>query len=277
MHTELMDAASRFLPRGTARFWTAVMLMPGRRMRIRASQAPVMARAVRSTIDAAGRRIAVYRWGSGERRILLVHGWSGRAAQFADLVSRLSVDATVVAFDAPAHGETRGVTADIGMWIEAIRALDAEYGFDLVIGHSFGGLAALRARRAGLVGGKVVSISAPPSTDAVTQAFAVQARLSAAVSELITGSFARRLGPVMSAIASGPDAGPGAAADAEALVIHDRSDRVVPVGAAQAIEAWWPGVSGVVLTDGRGHNGILADPDVVDAIASFATEPARAA
>lgn len=264
-----MDAASRVMPRTTARLGAAAMLVPGRRMRVRESQRAVMAGARRAALEVAGRRIAVYAWGAGERKVLLVHGWAGRSAQFADLVARLSAEATVVAFDAPAHGESRGATADIGMWIEAIRALDAQYGFDIVVGHSFGGLAALRARRAGLVQGRVVTISAPPSTDAVTRAYAAQVGLSEAVAAGVSGAFARRLGPVMSVIASGPDAGRPVPADAEVLVIHDRGDRAVPAVAARAIETDWPSAR-VVLTEGLGHNGILAAPAVVDEVAAFA-------
>src|SRR6267378_1472357 len=47
-------------------------------------------------------QIIYYRWGSGSKRVLLVHGWGGRAAQFFALIPRL-VDAgfEVIAFDAP--------------------------------------------------------------------------------------------------------------------------------------------------------------------------------
>jgi pimeloyl-ACP methyl ester carboxylesterase len=288
MLTRLMDAASRTMPRTTARAAAGLMLLPGRRMRVRADQREVMRRARRDDVTVGRRRMAVYRWGAGERKVLLVHGWSGRAAQFGDLVARLEGDATVVAFDAPGHGASRGSTADIGMWIEAIRALDtAAGGFDIVVGHSFGGLAALRARRVGLVQGRVVSISAPPSTDAVMQAYAAQTGLSDAVTAGVSAALARRLGPVMAAIAMGSGqrasavwSGCGdqaAAHDARLLVVHDRADRVVPVVAARAIEAGWPGPARVMITEDRGHNRILAAPEVLTAVAAFATDPDAAA
>jgi pimeloyl-ACP methyl ester carboxylesterase len=296
MLTRLMDAASRTMPRTTARAAAGLMLLPGRRMRVRAEQREVMRRARRDDLTVGRRRMAVYRWGAGERKVLLVHGWSGRAAQFADLVARLESDATVVAFDAPGHGASRGSTADIGMWIEAIRALDAAAGgFDVVVGHSFGGLAALRARCVGLMEGRVVSISAPPSTDAVMQAYAAQTGLSDAVTAGISAALAHRLGPVMAAIAMGSGARArthapggsgqrasavwsgcgdrGAAHVAPLLVVHDRADRVVPVVAARAIEAGWPGPARVMITEDRGHNRILAAPEVLAAVAAFAADP----
>lgn len=269
-----MDAASRRMPRLTARIAGAAMLIPGRRMPVRAEQRGVMGRAARETLVVGRRRVAVYRWGTGERRMLLIHGWQGRAAQFAEVVSRFEHDATMVAFDAPAHGESRGMTADIGMWIQAIRALDARFDFDVVVAHSFGGLAALRARLAGLVRGQIVSVSAPPSTDAVMHAYATQVGLTDAVAARVNDALARRLGPVMASIAMEPTA-PGVGA-APILVIHDRADRAVPVAAARAIESIWPGETKLMLTDGLGHNRILTAPQVLEAIASFAGQPALA-
>ncbi|KHK98725.1 hypothetical protein LK09_07305 [Microbacterium mangrovi] len=273
----MLDIAFRTMPEVTARVAAGLMLLPGRRMAVRPEERPVMDRARTTTVDAGRHRIRVHRWGDGERRVLLVHGWSGRAAQFAALVSRLQPGATVIAFDAPAHGASRGMTADIGMWIEAIRVLDeAVGGFDLVVGHSFGGLAVRRASLAGLVHGRIVSIAAPPSTDAVMKAYAAQAGLPDAVASGTNDALARRLGPVMASIAmdrSRPAAGTAAAL----LVVHDDADRAVPPVAADAVVAHWPGPSALLRTTGRGHNGILAAPDVLDAVVAFAAAPAEPA
>jgi pimeloyl-ACP methyl ester carboxylesterase len=269
----MVEAVSRAMPRPSARVAAGLMLIPGRRMPERPEQRTVMARAEHETLTAGRHRIRVYRWGSGERHVLLVHGWSGRAAQFANVASRLASDATVVAFDAPAHGASRGMTADIGMWIDAIRVLDAAAGgFDLVIGHSFGGLAVRRASLAGLVHGRIVSISSPPSTDAVMQAYAAQVGLPDAVASGTTAALARRLGPVMAAIAMDRSLA-AVATPAPLLVVHDDADRVVPPGAADAVVADWPGPTTLLRTHERGHNGILAAPEVLDAVAAFASEP----
>jgi hypothetical protein len=269
----MIETVGRAMPGTSARLAAGLMLVPGRRMPERPEQRPVMARAERESLTAGRHRIRTYRWGSGERRVLLVHGWSGRAAQYASLIARLEPDATVVAFDAPAHGSSRGVTADIGMWIEAIRVLDAACGgFDLVVGHSFGGLAVRRASLAGLVSGSLVSISAPPSSDAVMQAYAAQVGLPDAVAAGTTAALARRLGPVMAAIAMDRSR-PAVGMPAPLLVVHDAADRVVPSVAADAVVADWPGPTTLLRTRDRGHNGILAAPEVLDAVVAFAAGP----
>src|SRR5260370_36306027 len=48
--------------------------------------------------------VAVYRWGKADRRILLVHGWGGKAAQFFSFVGPLLQSGfEVIPFFAPAH------------------------------------------------------------------------------------------------------------------------------------------------------------------------------
>ena len=45
--------------------------------------------------------IKTYQWGSGKKRILLVHGWEGQASSFHSLIDRLnSKKYTIYAFDA---------------------------------------------------------------------------------------------------------------------------------------------------------------------------------
>jgi pimeloyl-ACP methyl ester carboxylesterase len=68
--------------------------------------------------------IAVYHWGKGGRRILLVHGWGGKAAQFFSFVGPL-LDAgfEVIAFDAPAHGASSGSFASGPVFARAARTV----------------------------------------------------------------------------------------------------------------------------------------------------------
>jgi pimeloyl-ACP methyl ester carboxylesterase len=83
--------------------------------------------------------IAEYRWGFGPKKALLIHGWEGRAANFAALIPLL-VDRgyTVIGFDAPSHGNSSKAPTSFFDYSE----LTAEYlnqgPFDLFVSHSFG-------------------------------------------------------------------------------------------------------------------------------------------
>nr|MBA3542137.1 hypothetical protein [Deltaproteobacteria bacterium] len=52
--------------------------------------------------------VAAWRWGHGPT-VLLVHGWEGRGSQLGSFVEPLvAAGLSVVAFDAPAHGDSAG-------------------------------------------------------------------------------------------------------------------------------------------------------------------------
>src|SRR3981081_3662654 len=94
--------------------------------------------------------VAVYHWGKADRRILLVHGWGGKAAQFFSFVGPL-LDAgfEVIAFDAPAHGASSGSFASGPAFARAARAVagDAVSG---IIAHSLGAAGSAIALAQGL-------------------------------------------------------------------------------------------------------------------------------
>ena len=69
----------------------------------------VSAGTYRERILLRGSEVVAYRWGRGERAVLLLHGWQGRASQFAPLVRELVAEGfRVTSFDAPAHGASGG-------------------------------------------------------------------------------------------------------------------------------------------------------------------------
>ncbi|MEZ4682380.1 MAG: alpha/beta fold hydrolase [Caldilineaceae bacterium] len=68
-----------------------------------------------------------YSWGSGPT-VLLVHGWAGRGSQLAPLVAPLvNAGYRVVAFDAPAHGDSPGDRTNLLEVSNLIRTLSQEY------------------------------------------------------------------------------------------------------------------------------------------------------
>ena len=85
-----------------------------------------------------------YRWGSGERTVLLIHGWGGNAGDFRSLVPLL-VEAgfAVVALDLPAHGTSAGEESNLLDMREALVAWVAQFGWPYaIVAHSLGGIAA---------------------------------------------------------------------------------------------------------------------------------------
>lgn len=100
-----------------------------------------------SDILIGGNMLKVYEWGEGAKTILLVHGWESRGTGLRSFVPNL-VEAgyRVVAFDAPAHGDSGGKRLYLKDYGSAISAIYHKYGnVEGIICHSFGGAGAAYA------------------------------------------------------------------------------------------------------------------------------------
>src|SRR5689334_378119 len=97
-------------------------------------------------------RVTAWRWGYGPA-VLLVHGWEGRGAQLGSFVEPLvRAGLSVVAFDAPAHGDSAGrrlyLTEMADCVVDVARAVGPLHA---IIAHSFGAAAVLLAHHRGTV------------------------------------------------------------------------------------------------------------------------------
>lgn len=266
--------ADRVSPAAAARLAYPLFRRVGPRLGIRAEQQAVHDAARRRTLSVRGRDVVTYEWGAGSETVLLVHGWRGRAAQFAPLVRELRSEGyRVVAFDAPANGDSRGRRTDVRDWLAAIAGLHTREGrFHSIVGHSFGAMAALAAVKEGVSAGSVVSLAGVSDARYLVTGFGERIGLSREAMDALAATFAENVFGV-------PDPWPrfdGAATplpDGTALlVIHDSDDREVSVDQAVRLHDAHPGRSRLVLTSGFGHNRILGSDPALDATLELVKE-----
>lgn len=267
--------------------WGAAVALPlfghvGRPRPVAAGAAATMWQAHRSTVRVAGLAragadVVVYDWGRGDRVIVLAHGWSGRASQFATLVRELVAEGfRVVAFDAPAHGDTPGRRTYLIDWIDILAALQTRFGrLHAVVGHSFGGLAALVAATDGLDVERVVTVASPADADLLLSQFQAMLGYGDRTAAALRRRFATRyfpeeadpfarLSPLLRPVPAGIDM----------LAVHDEGDRVVPYGELVRIAAAHPTARALTLR-GFGHNRILDSDPFLDALVEFVAAPPR--
>jgi len=218
------------------------------------------------------KRVAVYSWGDGDNVVLLVHGWRSRASRFGALARALqSPDRTVISFDAPGHGASGGRRTSVLEYAAIIHLLHERHGrFELIVGYSFGVLAAFLARRGGVQAGALVAIAGPFDMNYVFSLFVRAVNLPPRASEVLRGYIVRRVlrGDAESWSHFTSTAPHG---DAPLLVIHDQADTEVDVAQARLIAGAYQGDTDLVITSGLGHKRILADPSVLQRIVVFAT------
>ena len=223
--------------------------------------------AVADTIGALPSGVRVWSWGDGPV-CLLVHGWGGRGAQLGGFVPALvNAGWRVVAFDAPAHGDSPGARTNLVELAETIRAVAGWHGpVDAVIAHSFGAAATTVALSRGLRAGRVAFVAPMFAVEASVERYIAAAGLTAderaaflaALTDVARGARPDQL--------DGPRLAPRMTAPLQ--VVHDQKDREVPYGDGVTAAELWPG-AGLITTVGLGHRKVLGDVHVIDLVREF--------
>lgn len=232
----------------------------------------VMALADESLEHISEHRIATYRWGSGPRIVLLVHGWDGRASDFAAIVRELrSSDRTILALDAPGHGKSSGKRTTVIDYGSVLAELAARRGpFEAVVSHSLGTPAVAAAAAGGLAAGRYVSISGVANLEALVPRFCELLGVGSATSTRTRSRIEDRVfdgdRDVWARYSADRNHVPESA---PLLVIHDRGDRMIPFAdSASLAEAHGP-LTRMIATEGFGHSRILGADSVLDEVADF--------
>jgi pimeloyl-ACP methyl ester carboxylesterase len=219
-------------------------------------------------VEVRGVPVTVAGWGRGPR-VVAMHGWAGGGAQF-ELLRRAIVEAgfSFFTYDAPAHGGTGGTNADVGVFSDVLAAVAEHLGqVHAVVGHSLGATAAALCASRGLSLQGMVMIAPMPSVEFALDGFATLVGLTRATRERLERRAIERAGlrPDETSLRS---LGCGAPA---VLLVHDLSDRMVPVEQSEQLAQHWPHAR-LVTTERRGHNRVLSDATVAEATTRFLLE-----
>ena len=98
--------------------------------------------AEQETLTYDGENFQVYTWPGNAEIILLLHGWESNASRWKKLLQYLKpLGKTIIAIDAPAHGQSTGKEFNAPRYAEFIHVLLQKYQPKTLIGHSIGGAA----------------------------------------------------------------------------------------------------------------------------------------
>lgn len=219
-------------------------------------------------VKAIGKEIATYEFGNSARKILLVHGWSGRGTQLVRIAERfLEEGYSTVSFDAPAHGKSEGKTTLMPEFIASILEMERKFGpFEGAVGHSLGGMSLLNAVKQGLQVNKMVIIGSGDKISDILSDFVsrlkARHRLVDDLRKHFEARFENETMEGFSAYIAAKEVG------IPVLVIHDNDDMEVPVKCAIHIQKHLANGE-LLLTKGLGHRKILGDPEVIERTIDF--------
>ena len=219
------------------------------------------------SIPAIGKEVVVYEYGKSDKKILLVHGWSGRGTQLFKIADELlKAGYSTISFDAPAHGKSPGKTTIMVDFIDTILEIEKQFGpFEAAIGHSLGGMSVLNAIKKGLKVNHAVVIGSGDVVEDIIDDFVAKLQLKPSVSILLRLHFEKKYGEKMNSYSAFLAAKETAI---PILVIHDNLDPEVPVKAGIHIHKYLKNGE-LLLTDGLGHRKILGNLKVIEKTVQF--------
>jgi pimeloyl-ACP methyl ester carboxylesterase len=238
-----------------------------------------MAQATGESLEINGHRVATYRWGDGQRPVLLVHGWESRGSRFAELAERLlALGYSPITFDAPGHGDSGGHTTTILEYQAVVEALHLRHGpFEALVAHSFGVPCAFYAAKQGVVAKRIVAIGGVSDFRYLVDEFGSQLGLTPAVVTRLAARVEQLFTPLDAIWTRFSVTHETTALTQPILVVHDNDDDIVALAQGRKTARHFVEQARLVETRGLGHQRIMSDSAVVTAITDFVSAPQPAA
>ena len=218
-------------------------------------------------VDYKGKKVQAYKWGAGERKLLLFHGWESHSYWWKSVVNGLSKEKfTIYSIDAPGHGLSEGNYINVPYYSGLIEKLIGQLGeVEAILGHSLGALSSVYTlyRESALPVKKIVVMAAPGEVKQFFEYYQKLLHLSPRSIQAIEQMFIARLGHrpdffSLMKFSSG--------LSLPALIIHDRDDKDAPYAYALAAHENWKN-SQMISTTGLGHN--LKSLELIERVKDF--------
>ncbi|MBL4746473.1 MAG: alpha/beta hydrolase [Flavobacteriaceae bacterium] len=211
--------------------------------------------------------IRVYSYGESSKKILLVHGWSGRGTQLVSIADALLAQGYMtISFDAPAHGKSATKTTMMPEFVSCIHQLEKEWGpFEAAVGHSLGAMALLSAVKEGFKIKKLIILGSGDSINDIIKMFIEKMKLKPVIGTRMKRIFFDILTFDIENYSANISA---KEVKIPTLIFHDENDLDVPVSSSENIRQNLQD-SELIITQNLGHRRILKDEKVISKIVDF--------
>lgn len=197
--------------------------------------------------------IQTYHWPGDGPTVLLIHGWESNSHRWFKLIEQLQeASYNIVAFDAPAHGNSTGKILNVPLYAQCLERVSSHYQPVIHIGHSIGGLTTVYhyfKHEPGHIK-KLVILAAASELAVIMKDYQrllgmkngvmtgldalIKQRFGFSIEQFSGFSFAQKI-------------------DVPGLIIHDKYDQITPVAASLGIHNNWKN-STYIETKGLGHS-----------------------
>lgn len=226
--------------------------------------------AAQTFFEVEGHSSVLYKWGTGTKKVLFLHGWMSNSQRWMPYQEKLDLTKhTVYALDAPGHGLSKTNLLNLEIYRQAINeAMNAIGAIDTIVCHSFSNTALTYTY---LVNPKVdikqfVVMGAPSGMDAIFQYFVEMLGLSKGAIKILDDKINEILKIphqeilVKNLLHKAPQ---------QKLVIHDKADTITPFAPIKAAINDNPTIK-TLITSGLKHD--LKGEEVYTRVIDFITK-----
>lgn len=207
-----------------------------------------------------------YIWEGNQTKILLVHGWESNAARWQKALPHLQKSgSTIIAIDAPAHGQSSGKEFNIPLYAEFINKAVQKYQPSIIIGHSIGGAACVYHQhlfpKTSIQ--KMVILGAPSDLKTLINNYIAMLSLNKRMISLLENRFINRFNFKLDDFSGKKFA---SNFTVKGLIAHDTADTVVAFEEGKKTASTWKN-SQFIATTGLGHG--MHDDELYQKVVAF--------
>ena len=216
--------------------------------------------------------IPVHCWGRGPV-VLMMHGWSGSGTQFRRFIEPLvAAGFRAVCFDAPEHGSNPGRRSDMPRFSSTLLAIQQRLGeIEAVIAHSLGAMAATYAVQQGLKPRRTVLVAPHLEVQKMFETYRDLLNMRPRLAQRFHDKIGDRMRGLMNGCDPWRELVPAKLLklpDLRGMLVYDHEDPEVSEAQFREMIELWPDCE-VHATRGLGHNRILKDDAVIEAIVAY--------
>lgn len=210
-------------------------------------------------------KIQLYKWGDGTKKIILMHGWAGRATQFwmyIDLFLQ-DQDYQLIAFDAPAHGKSEGKITDLVQFSEVLKLVieKENSSIEAIIAHSLGASASFYTLESYVLNvKKLVFMAGPTSSKLLLKEFLRRINASDKTGRVLSHTIERLYGHKLSHFFA--ETTTKMLTEVEIFAAFDKDDIEVTLEHLYILQKSVNNIS-YDLSEGYGHKRIIKNPELL--------------
>lgn len=254
-------------PKAAAEIIWHYFTMPGK-TRFTKNQQKLMESAKTRQTPYQGDLIKSYRWGTGESKVLVCHGWRSKTADFRKIIETFTSEGySVEGLDLRAHGNSEGKHTALPEYRDILKNHITKHGpYDIVIGYSIGALASgivLSEMNESYQPRHYYHLAGPPYVryffKDVVEDVGCNETVYEAMCHLIQEHYGQSIDYFDLRIKNNE------LKHINTHLIYCEDDQIIPFQKGQELEECFPNAS-FVHTKGLGHYKIISNPAVIDYI-----------